>query len=237
MIDSLNNQKSLFFKNAINVYSDSSVIRYQDNWVTACGFISTYNNQIIDSSTKSFTGVTNNYGEIYGIYMGIKYLIENYKNDDIFLNLFSDSRISVLGLTTWIFKWLNLKEGVILKRTGGNCARGKSVLNQEIFLEIMRLIIQNNVHINLWHIHGHTNSTGKSFLKFKSSFNKINCTDIILPDEFYKEMIYYNDKIDNLVKFMMKESMKNNTLHVKNKIPVVWIPNDLEIQKYKNLIN
>ena len=94
------------FKKAINCYTDASITYDLEGstYVASPGYCITIDGQIVESKNKVIYDATNSYGELYAIYMGVLAL-KKFGDQNRVLNLFSDSRISIMGLRSWIFNW------------------------------------------------------------------------------------------------------------------------------------
>ena len=224
------------FFNAVNTYTDASVS--QDKFgaqVTCAGFVTTFHGEIIDRGLKIVRNGTNNYGEILAIYMGIINLLK-YKNYDAFLNLFSDSYISVSGLKEWIYSWLRDKDEFNRLRTG----EGKEVANQEIFSNIINYIVENQTHLSIFHQRGHKNPDKlEDMNEVKTKFEKINGTEI--SEDIVREICYYNNMVDNMTRAHLIDTLKHSnykpTTFDKPLIVASRVLDWNTMNKYKNLIS
>ena len=230
-----------FYKNAVNVFTDASTARLNFNGKevnTICpAFVTTIGGGIVEYGSTIFSNTTNSYGEIYALLLGIQSLIK-YKNTDLFLNVYSDSEISVKGLTKWIKKWFycGRRESILRAKSG------MPVANQEVFLEIMREVIDANVHINVINVLGHTDSDNvNDMIKFVRYFYKENDIPMhSLPTEYLQEMAKFNDLVDEmsrnaLYKVIKEESpLKHSKL---NMAPIYWFPKEDDYKKYRSLVN
>ena len=221
------------FFNAVNCYCDASLTKEEDGTHTTCsGYILTYQNEIIESNTKIVSNSTNNYGEILAIYMGVDALVR-VAGYDAFLNLFSDSKISIYGLKYWAYSWVRDMDKVARKLYNSS---GQLVANQEIFGAIIGLICNANVHINLFHQRGHMNPNKVSDMnKMIKDFKADNSTEV--SDDIIREITYYNDVIDNMTRETLLKVVNND--HGKYNKPLVVISNRLDMgmmANYKRLI-
>jgi len=197
----------LAFFNAVNTYTDASIVKDPEGngFITCAGFVTVFHGEIIDSGTQIVSEATNNYGEIMAIYMGIQSLLK-FKDYDTFLNLFSDSRISVLGLREWIYSWVkNMHpETYILVNSSGT-----EVMNQEVFCNIVNYIVQNNTHLSLYHQRGHQDPTNvKDMEVVRESFLSQN--NVALPDDIIREICYYNNMVDEMTRNILLESLESS---------------------------
>ena len=231
---------TFFYKNAINVFADASVDTSCDSFVTAPGFLTVCDGKIINSGVKVIHGGTNNYGEIDAILMGVYELIK-HKDSDYFLNVYSDSQISIMGLTEWIYCWFRNKA-----RNEFRNSEGEPVANQEIFLEIMRLIIHSGVHISFFHIKGHCQSNNVNDMqRFRKNFimNKKGkgMNELLnVPNEILQEMADFNSIVDNMTREVLKSTIAQPSYNPGNymklkKWPLQWFPDREGMMYFKYL--
>lgn len=230
-----------FYKNAVNVFTDASTARLtinnQEVNTTCPAFVTTIGGGIVEYGSTIFSHTTNSYGEIYALLLGIKSLIK-YKDTDLFLNVYSDSEISVKGLTKWVNKWFHCgrKESILRAKSG------LPVANQEIFLEIMKEVIEANVHINVINVLGHTNSDNvNDMIKFVRYFYKKNDIPMhSLPTEYLQEMAKFNSLVDEMSRTALYKVIKaeDPMKHPKlNMPPIYWYPREEDFKKYRHLVN
>ena len=192
------------FFNAINTYTDASLVKDSNGITSTCaGYVTVYRGKILDEGTRVLYNTTNNFGEIYAIYMGVQSLLR-YAHMDTFLNLFSDSKISVDGLTTWISGWIKNqdKNGILYS------SAGTMVANQEIFSAIVNMIAYQGVHLQIHHILGHINPNNASLLnKARIMFKREN--GVLLSEDIIREICSYNNYIDNRTRDTLTSTMDN----------------------------
>lgn len=155
--------------------------------------------RVIHDSYKIIYGTTSNNAEINAILLGVKEAIA-YRSDYTRINLFSDSRICILGLRDWIFAWIDrmTDDGALLTTAG------TPVANQDVILHIMHLIVTKRLDIRLFHQKSHVNSSIESLEAAKNLFYISNT--IILDIEEVRMISYFN----NMVDIKTKEILKNN---------------------------
>ena len=200
------------FFNAVNTYTDASIVTDRDGRFISCaGYITVFHGEVIDSGTKIVYNTTNNYGEILAIYMGIQSLL-SFKEYDTFLNLFSDSKISIMGLREWIYGWL--------RNSGSNenflvNSNGNLVSNQEIFCNIINYIVQNNTHLSLYHQKGHKDpSNVRDMEEVRKCFLQSN--NVLLSDDIIREICYYNNMVDRMTRNVLKQTTSKPGFHPDN---------------------
>lgn len=226
----------LSFFNAVNCYCDASLTKLKDGTVvTASGFILTYEGNVIDQRVKIVADSTNNYGEILAIYMGIDSLIR-VAGYDAFLNVFSDSKISVSGLTSWIYSWIRDTDPRTRKMYNSS---GQLVANQEIFSAIVGLICSARTHLSIFHQRGHMNPDNvRDMRKMMEDFEKDNGS--VVGEDIIREITYWNDCIDNLTRDTLLQVTSDPGFDKNQyKKPMIVVSNLLNIgmiQDYRKLI-
>jgi ribonuclease HI len=223
---------SIFFQpNVLNIFCDASITKKPDKTYIGCpGTICVRTGhgeqpKIAETAYNIFDNATNNYSEIYAILMGLQ-CANPYQT----VNLFSDSKISIYGVREWIFGWLNNRD-----RNNLMCnSSGNPVSNQDVFLHIVRYIVNNNLSINFYHQFGHVNvAKANSLQDAKRGFKESNGFDISMDDVI--AISNYNNYVDNMTREVLKgtiERMENSL-----KAMVSYVPTSKNIFKYKNLIN
>lgn len=238
---------TFFYKNAINVFTDASVLNLKDNnqnvQVTCSGFITVKDGFVEQNGLKITHNATNSYGEIYAIKMGVENLL-SHSDSDRFLNIFSDSKVSILGLRLWMESWHQNSKNKILFNSSNS-----PVFNQEIFLEIVRLIVQYNVHISFYHIPGHMRPNNINDMKnFKEIFLKNFQSNSYfenqlanVPDDILVELCNFNNVIDNMTRDYLHEIVYSDNYNPNDYkrysiYPFYWFPKKEDIENYKKLV-
>ena len=231
---------NFFYKNAVNVFTDASLATIEHNGsqmkVVCPAYVTTMGGGVLEYGSRVFSKTTNSYGEIFAILLGLQSLLR-FADSDLFLNIYSDSEISVKGLTIWLLDWYQKgKDKFILSAKSGGPVR-----NQEVFLEIVRLIVKHNVHVSFYNVLGHTNKNSvKDMFKFSHYFYKSNnLYHMSMPTEILQEMAGFNDMVDNMSRDTLYKVIKTeDPLKYKKKNPtsIYWFPKDDDINKYYQLI-
>lgn len=209
--------KDLFFKDVdtINVFTDASVKNHGQVTESIAGAVIHLNKGAnINVPLLRYTRLipsTNNEGEIYAIYMGILACldIKNIFPDRAFtFNLFSDSRICILGLREWYDSWVN---NTIQMQTDHLVnSSGQEVKNQQIFLRCFNTIINNNLKINMYHIRGHINLNSKESRKtFAKDFRESNHLRELPSQDLIAELVRINDIVDTSSRALLLPAGKN----------------------------
>lgn len=220
------NFDAVFNPSVINIFTDASV--KEKNTCPGCIVVRTLpsgNREVVSSAQYVIEQSTNNMGEISAIELGV---MEALKYNGIFtINLFSDSKICIVGLREWVFNWYNtMVNGVIYSSTG------TPVANQDVIFRIMNTIVANNLNINLYHQKGHVPVDNQAKLekamKTFNDSNKTNVTDMSL----IRQLSYYNNVVDNSTRLYL-----NNTfLSYRDEYSSIIYDRDLDLEQYKTLI-
>lgn len=171
----------------LNIFTDASIITTIYGETIGCaGAICMENNNIC--KFEILRDSTNNISEITAVKLAVELALEHRDKFDI-VNIWADSQWSIFGLTKWIRSWMkNSYNGIMYNSSG------EAVKNQQIFLSIMKLIIQNNLKVNFYHIKGHVDTHNiKSINNAVSVFNRSNGTTIS------RDKIYASVNMNNLV--------------------------------------
>ena len=163
----------------------------QKGFDAASAFVIYKGDKMIYKESNLLKNHTNNYAEMYAIYKGTKYLVENeegiYDADEVLI--ITDSQLCQKSLTEWMKTWLKRTDNEVLKSTTG------AVKNQELiksaYINILRLELV--LPVSVCHINSHVteNKVNQLYEKFRGEFPDI------LFDEF---MLMYkgNQKVDAL---------------------------------------
>jgi ribonuclease HI len=175
-------------------------------------------------------------GHELALAMGIQAIVK-YANTGLPLNIFSDSEISVHGCTKWLSKWYsNGKKSFYLTKNDNQL-----VANQEIILDIIKMISQTKTKLSILNILGHTdNKDVASMDKFVYYFYRANHIKGRVPIENMQEMAYFNDMVDNISRDALKSINDINHPLVSDKKKFTgfyWYPKEEDIQTYLKLVN
>lgn len=198
-----------FNQNTLNIFTDASVILadYGFDSCSASFAIIGDDEENAISKVEINRNTTNNFGEMYAIYLGVltAYEFTRTKHFDI-VNVFSDSAVSVFGLKEWIYNWKLDKDGLLINSSN------KPVANQSLICNIIDIILTFNLNISFFHIKGHTeyNDSNKIQVlnKFISKFRNLN-KDIgygLIDYSTIRKLIEYNDYVDNMSRDYLKSS-------------------------------
>lgn len=223
-----------FFNNhTANVFTDASVKNHGKITEVISGMVSItghINDPTIIENYIRLLPSTNNEGEIYAIYMAILHCIElrnssNGKYDTF--NIFSDSKISVFGLREWYDGWLKNSREIGSNRLISSS--GKEVANQEIFLKCFNAIINNDIHINVYHIRGHIDLThNNQYEQFVEDFMVSNGIHNTPLKELIQVLVHFNDLVD-------VGTRERLIPHARNLRTITATEKDIDFSSYKGI--
>lgn len=217
----------IYKQNILNIFCDAST-RKRGNEVDVCyGAVAVCEDTIIDEVYRINTNSTNNNAEIKAIRAGVLLAIR-YKNQYEKINLFSDSQISLFGIRDRIFTWTYHDDGYIY----GYDSRIKS---QDVFIDIMNMIVSHNVQIQFYHQKGHVtnkfNSLKQAAYVFIASNNIRNKVDI--------NLIRYISDYNNLVDKKSRSVLCNTDISKLNIVePIKFYALNFydQVNQYNNII-
>ena len=150
---------------------------------------------------------TNNKSEITAIYLAVQLAKEIVQDmhEEVTINIYSDSKISVYGLKFWMNKWVEMMYNGVLYTP-----QGDRVKNQEIFIQIYDFLARNDLKINLYHCKGHVNVMNEK--QMVNAANVFYESNGFMPDrDLLTRVSFYNDKIDNLTRNYLSDIDPNMT--------------------------
>lgn len=204
----------------INIFCDAS-IKTANGITYGCpgSIVVSSDGTIIRKDSTILVESTNNESEIYAILMATQQAIQfkHYKR----ANIFSDSRISVMGLRDWMKSWIKRSKDGILMSTSG------IVANQQIFLHVLNLIINNLDEYHLYHIDGHCISS-KDITTAMKDFKKFNNKEITYPETIY--LCNFNNYVDNFTGQVL-DNVNLISLQKNQSAFIYPIPSDLEVSR------
>lgn len=170
---------------------------------------------------------TNNSAEILAIWIGVVEALKlRNKYPGAVFRLFSDSKISLYGLRDWMKFWVNRirPDGILISSSG------QPVVNQQRFIDIFNLIVENNLHIELYHQRGHVKEKHMPLNMARAQFIKANK---VAPEGMgisIEAICHGNDMIDHLTRDAIYEYLQTGILPIYTEIEGI-IPFDFSIRK------
>ena len=232
----------------INIFCDASI---DTNLKIACGgcvlvMQDEINNHINDDyniiSKRLIIqkDATNNSSEILAIWAGV---VEALRIRNVYpgaiLRLFSDSKISLYGLRDWMKNWIiNSNGNPILISSSGT-----PVMNQQKFIDIFNLIIENNLRIELYHQRGHVTDGKVSLDMARSQFIKANK---VPPERLGRGidinyLSFYNNLIDNMTREAVKLYVSNGAImdgvEIEGSNPMIYTARRDKLHQYIRCID
>ena len=140
---------------------------------------------------------TNNSAEILAIWIGV---VEALKIRQLYpgaiFRLFSDSKISLYGVRDWMKNWVSNinSDGVLISSSG------QPVMNQQRFIEIFNLIVENNLKIEFYHQRGHVEERHMPLTIARAQFIKANKVSPEGMDTSIEILCHGNAVIDALTR-------------------------------------
>lgn len=219
--------------NSANIFADASITKLmfdgEEETIGCPGALLVLNGrEIVDTRLLTLRHSTNNQSEATALRLAIDLALA-VKGSGLNINIFSDSQISVNGLTKWIYGWANGvgPDGLMYSSSGS------PVANQSILLDIMYTILRNDLKIRIFHQRGHVNQK-VTLSKAKSTFQSAN--GILINDDAISMISYFNNKIDDITRV----NLQNQTFQ---KCPKLVYPMEysytpqLNLRKYRKLIS
>lgn len=224
----------IFNKKTLNIFCDASKSSIKDAFggtiAMGCpGAIAvittpTGGYEIIDKSLSIEYCATNNNSEMKALLLGVKLAVK-YKDKFNFINIFSDSKISIFGLREWIFKNWTYADNTIYSSSG------EPVKNQDIIFYIIETLLKNDLRVSFYYQKGH--AVGKGNLA-KAKFCEGNFIKYA-EDTLIQTITHFNDVIDNLTRDYLKENLYNEKLYNFN-FAIYPNVNVRDLDRYKTLI-
>lgn len=217
--------KNVFNKNTLNIFTDASTLNKSNEIIGAPGYIAVIDDIVVHKDIQILRETSISESELYAIYMAIQYALINIKRVSV-INIFSDSQFAVFGLREWIFKWVNnIKDDKMYNSSG------KEVAHQSIFMAIIYTILSYNLPVSFFHNRGHFKYN--QIDEFIDLFTKHNFLSENIDKSIAKTIIYYNDRIDNETRFVLKKG----GFPPKLSMPEYLVRTDLNLDQYKKLLN
>ena len=211
----------------LNIFTDASITTtiYEET-IGCAGAICMENNNLC--KFQVLRDSTNNISEITAVKLAIELALENRDKFDI-VNIWADSQWSIFGLTKWIKSWMNNSRDGIMYNSSGD-----RVKNQQIFLSIIKLISENNLRVNFYHIKGHVIANNISSINHAISvFNKANGCSISREKMFMA--VNMNNMVDNQTRNILVNYKTEQRVYLRQGIINPTISKEILI-RYYNLV-
>lgn len=193
----------------LNIFCDASIIGKPGNKTGCYGVVGVVKDRIIDSTYRLVSYTTSNNSEIKGLRAALD-MAHKYKDQFQFINIFSDSQVSVYGLKDYIYRW-KLKDG-ILYTTMNN-----PVASQEVFIEAHHMLVeleQAPAIINIFHQSGHIDNGYSSLHKAADNFKKFNNIKGKIDINFIRYISSWNNYVDNTSRSLLRRNRNNEQEYI-----------------------
>ena len=97
---------------------------------------------------------TNNQMELTAVIMGLRYLLQKYPSSPFSASVITDSKYVIQGIDSWLSRWL---------RNNWKTAEGKDVANQDLWLDLHKLIREiagHGANLHCHYVPGHQGVAG-----------------------------------------------------------------------------
>ena len=190
----------IYNSRTLNIFSDASMIKDYGCY----SVIAVCKDSIIDSYCHPVSNTTVNNSEIKGIRAALT-LALRWQNAFDFINIFSDSLISVMGLKEYIYRWRYNPNDQLLYT-----AMNRPASNQFIFIEcyqmLMDLYRNQNCMIRIFHQNGHVNNGYNELLKAMNTFIKTNSIHGKVDLNLIRYISTYNNYVDNYSRSTLRKT-------------------------------
>lgn len=208
----------------LNIFTDASIKNREYGYDGCYGAIAVYNGEIIDEIYRVITNTTNNNAEIKGVRAGV-FLALKYQNTFSTINLFSDSQISIFGIRDRFLTWTLSPTGVLLGKNG------QEILSQDIFLEIVYLILLHNLRINFIHQKGHVSFKSDSLMQAQHVFRASNSIRGRIDIGIIRFISKWNNIVDETSRSYLNRFNGSRSTYD----PIKFLPSTIDKQRYKEL--
>ena len=226
----MNQLQNIIADDVLNIFCDAYIKTFPDGITIGCpGAVGYCGKKIICWNYDILPNTTNNNSEITAIYMAVimaQWHSQFYRE----INIFSDSKICVYGVKHWYQSWFQNvgPDGTLYSSTGA------PVANQEVFKDIIRYMVMNNVRVNIYHQKGHVTSTAASLnaaMKVFEDSNKLHIT----PEQL-RYICKGNDYIDLTTKDRLDRIKTSFGYGIRPDRVFESVINQEDLVKYTNLI-
>lgn len=222
-------KKDIFRSDVLNIFCDASTRKHGKNTDICYGAIAICKYDVLDEIYRINSNCTNNNAEIKAIRAGVLLGIR-YKNQFSEINLFSDSQISLFGIRDRIFTWTyNHNDGLIY-------GYEDSIKSQDVFIDILNIIVSHNIKINFYHQKGHVKiDKFKSVLEAGHVFTASNN----IRSKLDLNLIRYISNFNNMVDTKSRSVLMSHDITKLNIVePIKFYPLNFynQVNQYNNII-
>lgn len=134
--------------NEVKIYSDGACSG--NPGPGGFGSIVILNDKIVKELGDHYAATTNNRMELQGVISALLWLKMN-KITEASITIFTDSVYVIRGITQWVFVW---------KKNGWKNSEGKEVTNQDLWMELEKLVLAQKNKIKWLYVRGHNGDHG-----------------------------------------------------------------------------
>ena len=211
--------------NVLNIFSDAS-LRARGQETDICyGAVVVCGDEIIDSDYRINSSKTSNYGEAQGVLLALGFAIK-YKDRYPVINIFSDSQITIFNIRDRYMNWKFHNDNYYNKSTG-------IVQNQSIFVEMMRIICENDLKVNFFHMKGHVEQ--RKFDDVKKAADVFASSNRISGNKVDYGFIRYISNYNTIVDITSRSILARTDIVVNRFYsPFTFVPTNDLLKEYKN---
>lgn len=213
----------------ISIFTDASITTSSFGETIGCaGAICEEDNNICDY--EILRDSTNNISEITAIKLAVQLAIKNRHMFKDCVHIYADSQWAIYGLTKWIRSWTdNTINGILYNSSK------EPVKNQQIFLSIIKLIVDNRLPVKFYHVKGHVDTNNiNSIEKAVTVFSRSNNV-LVFNKNRIVDISYMNNMVDNNTRNLLKTFNVNNRVYYNRGIINPIISNE-DLNIYYNLV-
>lgn len=225
----------------INLFCDASIDIDTKTTCGGCVVVAIDNNgekyHMYDKSYIQLKG-TNNSAEILAIWTGVTEALKlRQRYPGAIFRLYSDSKISLYGLRDWMKNWVAKKkpDGTLISSSG------QPVMNQQAFIDIFNLIVENNLRIEFYHQRGHVTEGKVSYDRARVQFIRANKVPPEQVGFTIQELSQWNNLIDHYSRDCIYSWLNNRVLlpgcEIQGIIPMEYMIRDQMLHQYIRCID
>ena len=201
------NLSQFYNKDTLNIFCDASIFGRTGNFTGCYGVIAVVKDDIIDTCYRLVSNTTNNNSEVKGLRAAIS-MANKWKNQFKYINIFSDSQISINGLKDYIYRWkFNPKDNKLYTSSGTPAA------NQSVFIECHYMMLElesiANSIIRIFHQSGHVDNAYNSIKQAAVVFSKANNIAGNIDLNFIRYISTYNNYVDQTSRSLLRRSNRS----------------------------
>lgn len=214
----------------MSIFTDASIIKTIHGETIGCaGAICKENNNICRFEIQRDS--TNNISEMTAIYLALQLAIKHRESFKLkYVDIYADSQWAIFSLTKWIRGWMNnMQNGLMINSSG------LPVKNQELILSIIKLIVDNDLKVNFYHVKGHVNVYDlKSVEHAIDVFSKSNRV-LVFNKNHIVDCANMNNMVDKQTRDLLATYKDASPIHLTRGVILPIISNQ-DLIRYYNLV-